>query len=196
MGDISAENTERHGRPSGGASAAKQGHSASALARAGRWGMRARPVSQPRTFLLARSATPATTQPARQAGWCHPPPPLRDTSTSRILGQAPAGAVDRAKTPDCQPAAPLSGRAPPICPTTQRAPLSTNGGRVGDYHRKFEGRKADTAVVMPPQAHREVQVKQNKTKHARTSEVSMAARLKHKSAGKSHRHARSGTAGS
>ena len=45
----------------------------------------------------------------------------------------------------------------------QRAPLSTNGERVGDYHHKFEGGKAVPAVVMPPQAHRELQGKQNKT---------------------------------
>ena len=48
--------------------------------------------------------------------------------------------------------------------SVQTAPLSTNGERVGDYHHKFEGGKADTAVVMPPQAHRELKVKQNKTK--------------------------------
>ena len=32
------------------------------------------------------------------------------------------------------------------------------------YHPKFEGGKAVSAVVMPPQAHRELQGKQNKTK--------------------------------
>ena len=36
--------------------------------------------------------------------------------------------------------------------------------QVGDYHPKFEGGKAVSAVVMPPQAHRELQGKQNKTK--------------------------------
>ena len=36
--------------------------------------------------------------------------------------------------------------------------------RVGDNRHKFEGGKAGTAVVMPPQAQRELQVKQNKTK--------------------------------
>ena len=46
----------------------------------------------------------------------------------------------------------------------QRAPLSTSGEQVGDYHPKFEGGKVVPAVVMPPQAHRELQGKQNKTK--------------------------------
>ena len=46
-----------------------------------------------------------------------------------------------------------------------RAPLSTNGEQAGDYHHKYEGEKAGTAVVMPPQAHRELQVKQIKAKH-------------------------------
>ena len=36
--------------------------------------------------------------------------------------------------------------------------------QVGDYHPKFEGGKVVSAVVMPPQAHRELQGKQNKTK--------------------------------
>ena len=36
--------------------------------------------------------------------------------------------------------------------------------QVGDYHHKFEGGKVVSAVVMPPQAHREMQGKQNKTK--------------------------------
>ena len=36
--------------------------------------------------------------------------------------------------------------------------------QVGDYHHKFEGGKVVSAVVMPPQAHRELQGKQNKTK--------------------------------
>ena len=48
--------------------------------------------------------------------------------------------------------------------SVQRAPLSTNGEQVGHYHPKFEGGKAVSAVVMPPQAHRELQGKQNKTK--------------------------------
>ena len=36
--------------------------------------------------------------------------------------------------------------------------------QVGHYHPKFEGGKVVSAVVMPPQAHRELQGKQNKTK--------------------------------
>ena len=36
--------------------------------------------------------------------------------------------------------------------------------QVGDYHPKFEGGKVVSAVVMPPQAHRELQGKQNKNK--------------------------------
>ena len=48
--------------------------------------------------------------------------------------------------------------------SVQRAPLSTNGEQVGHYHPKFEGGKVVSAVVMPPQAHRELQGKQNKTK--------------------------------
>ena len=47
--------------------------------------------------------------------------------------------------------------------SVQRAPLSTNGEQVGHYHPKFEGGKVVSAVVMPPQAHRELQGKQNKT---------------------------------
>ena len=39
--------------------------------------------------------------------------------------------------------------------------------QVRDYHHKFEGGKAVSAVVMPPQAHRELQGKQNKTKQNR-----------------------------
>ena len=38
--------------------------------------------------------------------------------------------------------------------------------QVGDYHHKFEGGKVVSAVVMPPQAHRELQGKQSKTKAA------------------------------
>ena len=45
-------------------------------------------------------------------------------------------------------------------------PLSTNGEQVGDYHHKFEGGKVVPVVVTPPQAHRELQGKQNKTKQA------------------------------
>ena len=52
----------------------------------------------------------------------------------------------------------------------QRAPLSTNGEQVRDYHPKFEGGKAVSAVVMPPQAHRELQGKQNKTKQNKTKQ--------------------------
>ena len=37
--------------------------------------------------------------------------------------------------------------------------------QVGQNHPKFEGGKVVSAVVMPPQAHRELQGKQNKTKH-------------------------------
>ena len=37
--------------------------------------------------------------------------------------------------------------------------------QVGHYHPKCEGGKVVSAVVMPPQAHRELQGKQNKTKH-------------------------------
>ena len=48
--------------------------------------------------------------------------------------------------------------------SVQRAPLSKNGEQVRDYHHKFEGGKAVSAVLMPPQAHRELQGKQNKTK--------------------------------
>ena len=44
--------------------------------------------------------------------------------------------------------------------SVQRAPLSTNGEQVGDYHPKFEGGKVVPAVVMPPQAYRELQGKQ------------------------------------
>ena len=40
--------------------------------------------------------------------------------------------------------------------------------QVGDYHPKFEGGKVVSAVVMPPQAHRELQGKQNKTKQNST----------------------------
>ena len=40
--------------------------------------------------------------------------------------------------------------------------------QVGDYHHKFEGGKVVSAVVMPPQAHRELQGKQNKTKQNRS----------------------------
>ena len=48
--------------------------------------------------------------------------------------------------------------------SVQRAPLSSHCERAGDYHHKFEGRKADTAVVMPPQVLRVAsQTKQNKT---------------------------------
>ena len=36
--------------------------------------------------------------------------------------------------------------------------------QVGQNHPKFEGEKVVSAVVMPPQAHRELQGKQNKTK--------------------------------
>ena len=36
--------------------------------------------------------------------------------------------------------------------------------QVGQNHHKFEGGKVVSAVVMPPQAHRELQGKQNKTK--------------------------------
>ena len=36
--------------------------------------------------------------------------------------------------------------------------------QVGQNHPKFEGGKVVSAVVMPPQAHRELQGKQNKTK--------------------------------
>ena len=36
--------------------------------------------------------------------------------------------------------------------------------QVGHNHPKFEGGKVVPAVVMPPQAHRELQGKQNKTK--------------------------------
>ena len=39
--------------------------------------------------------------------------------------------------------------------------------QVGHYHPKFEGGKVVSAVVMPPQAHRELQGKQNKTKQNR-----------------------------
>ena len=52
--------------------------------------------------------------------------------------------------------------------SVQRAPLSTNGEQVGHYHPKFEGGKVVSAVVMPPQAHRELQGKQNKTKLNKT----------------------------
>ena len=41
--------------------------------------------------------------------------------------------------------------------------------QVGDYHPKFEGVKVVSAVVMPPQAHRELQGKQNKTKQNKTA---------------------------
>ena len=41
--------------------------------------------------------------------------------------------------------------------------------QVGHYHPKFEGGKVVSAVVMPPQAHRELQGKQNKTKQNKTS---------------------------
>ena len=41
--------------------------------------------------------------------------------------------------------------------------------QVGQNHPKFEGGKVVSAVVMPPQAHRELQGKQNKTtKHPRS----------------------------
>ena len=40
--------------------------------------------------------------------------------------------------------------------------------QVRDYHHKFEGGKAVSAVVKPPQAHRELQGKQNKTKQNNT----------------------------
>ena len=43
-----------------------------------------------------------------------------------------------------------------------RAPLSTNGEQVRHYHPKFEGGKAVSAIVMPPQAHRELQLRQTK----------------------------------
>ena len=42
--------------------------------------------------------------------------------------------------------------------------------QVGHYHPKFEGGKVVSAVVMPPQAHRELQGKQNKTKHGITAQ--------------------------
>ena len=55
-----------------------------------------------------------------------------------------------------------------MCPSAHDSrfcsPLSTNGEQAGDYHPKFEGGKVVPAVVMPPQAHRELQGKQNKTK--------------------------------
>ena len=41
--------------------------------------------------------------------------------------------------------------------------LSINGKRTGYYHHKFEGGKLAAAVVLPPEAYRESQGKQNKT---------------------------------
>ena len=54
-------------------------------------------------------------------------------------------------------------------PRPPRAPLSTNGERVGNYHHKLEGGKDVSAVVIPPQAHRELQGKQNKTRPSQFS---------------------------
>ena len=46
--------------------------------------------------------------------------------------------------------------------------------QVRDYHPKFEGGKAVSAVVMPPQAHRELQGKQNKTKQNKTTQPTVS----------------------
>ena len=43
---------------------------------------------------------------------------------------------------------------------------STNDEQVGQNHPKFEGGKVASAVVKPPQAHRELQGKQNKAKQS------------------------------
>ena len=42
--------------------------------------------------------------------------------------------------------------------------------QVGQNHPKFEGGKVVSAVVMPPQAHRELQGQQNKTKQNKTKQ--------------------------
>ena len=46
----------------------------------------------------------------------------------------------------------------PACLPMQWAALSTNSRQNGNCHRKFGGRKAAAAVVVPLQAHRELQV--------------------------------------
>ena len=77
----------------------------------------------------------------------------------------------------------LAGPGPPCCSASATPWLACpygGGGtqckgllsqqmasQVGDYHHKFEGGKVVSAVVMPPQAHRELQGKQNKTKQYR-----------------------------
>ena len=43
--------------------------------------------------------------------------------------------------------------------------------QVSHYHHKFEGGKVVSVVVMPPQAHRELQGKQNKAKQIDWSSV-------------------------
>ena len=65
----------------------------------------------------------------------------------------------------------------------QRAPLLTNGELVGDYHPKFEGGKVVSAVVMPPQAHQELQGKQNKTKPPVVFEIQPRSSCDHSSSG-------------
>ena len=49
--------------------------------------------------------------------------------------------------------------------SVQRAPLSTNGERIGNYQPKFEGGKVVAAVVVPPEAYRELHREQNRTEH-------------------------------